>query len=80
MQANEYSRERDLANEQLSALRAQLQQSQQEAASVQRSVAEEKREYKNRLEEDRKAEDRARAQLESRMEEIQKRKSKFVCL
>lgn len=48
--------------------------------SVRNSVIQEKQSLEQRLDEERKAKERARAQLDSRMEELQKRKSKFACL
>ncbi|KAF8311679.1 uncharacterized protein EI90DRAFT_3160391 [Cantharellus anzutake] len=80
MQANEYAKDRDALNEGIEALRAELQRSQQEVLNARRSVLEEKEQYETRLEEERRAKERTRAQLESRMDEIQRRKSKFVCL
>lgn len=80
MQANEYAKERDGLNGQIDSLRIQLQQTQQEIVSVRRSVVEEKQNYESKLDEERRAKERTRAQLDSRMEELQKRKSKFVCL
>jgi len=61
-------------------LRNQLQDSQREVVNVRQSVVEEKVALEQRLEAERKAKERVRAQLDSRMEEITKRKSKFVCL
>ncbi len=80
MQANEYAKDRDALNEEIEALRADLQRSQQEVLSARRSVLEEKEQYETRLEEERRAKERTRTQLESRMDEIQRRKSKFVCM
>jgi len=80
MQANEYAKERDTLNAQIESLRSQLQTSQQEIVSVRRSVVEEKQSFESRLEEERRQKERTRAQLDSRMEELQKRKSKYVCL
>lgn len=80
LQANEHVKERDTLNAEIDALRAQLQQAQQEITNARRSVVEEKQNYEARLEEERRAKERTRAQLDSRMEELQKRKSKFACL
>ena len=80
MQANEFSKERDRLAAEVDALRIQLQQAQQEITETRRSVVEEKQNYETRLEEERRAKERTRTQLEHRMDEIAKRKSKFVCL
>lgn len=80
VQANEYAKDRDALNEEIEALRTELQRSQKEVLSARRSVLEEKEQYETRLEEERRAKERTRAQLESRMDEIQRRKSKYVCL
>lgn len=80
MQSNELAKERDSYLQQMNGLRAQVTEAQREASNMRRSVAEEKLSLEHRLEEERRAKERARAQLESRMEEMAKRKSKFVCL
>jgi kinesin family protein 4/21/27 len=80
MHATELARERDTLNSQISALRTELTEAKREVVTVRRSVVEEKQSLEHRLDEERKAKERARAQLDSRVEEIQKRKSKFVCL
>ncbi|KAG9045448.1 hypothetical protein FS837_006291 [Tulasnella sp. UAMH 9824] len=80
MQSNEMAKERDSYLQQMNGLRAQVTEAQREASNMRRSVAEEKLSLEHRLEEERRAKERARAQLESRMEEMAKRKSKFVCL
>ncbi|KAG8996291.1 hypothetical protein FRB94_008412 [Tulasnella sp. JGI-2019a] len=80
LQSNELVKERDSHQQQINGLRQQVQEAQREASSLRRSVAEEKLSLEHRLEEERKAKERARAQLDSRMEEMSKRKSKFVCL
>jgi len=80
MQANEFSKERDRLTAEVDALRIQLQQAQQEITETRRSVVEEKQNYETKLEEERRAKERTRTQLEHRMDEIAKRKSKFVCL
>lgn len=80
MQSNELVKERDSYQQQINGLRLQVQEAQREASSLRRSVAEEKLTLEHRLEEERKAKERARSQLDSRMEEMSKRKSKFVCL
>jgi len=80
MQSNELAKERDSYQQQMSGLRQQVSEAQQEASNMRRSVAQEKESLESRLAEERKAKERARAQLDSRMEEMAKRKSKFVCL
>jgi L-lactate utilization protein LutB len=80
MQANEYAKERDALTTQTELLRSQLQEAQSEIALARRSVAEEKQNYESRLDEERKAKERARAQLDSRMDEVARKKSKFACM
>jgi len=80
LQATELSKERDRLNAQVEAVRNELQESKREVANVRRSIVEEKQSLEHRLDEERKAKERARAQLDSRMEELQKRKSKFACM
>ncbi|KAG8884235.1 hypothetical protein FRB97_004740 [Tulasnella sp. 331] len=77
LQSNELVKERDSHQQQINGLRQQVLEAQREASSLRRSVAEEKLSLEHRLEEERKAKERARAQLDSRMEEMSKRKSKF---
>jgi len=57
-------------------LRAGLHEAKTEVVTLRRSIEEEKQAVKSRMDEERKA--KARAQLESRMDEFQRRKSKFV--
>ncbi|KAF9780579.1 kinesin-domain-containing protein [Thelephora terrestris] len=80
MHATELARERDSLNAQMASLRNDLEEAKREVTIVRRSVVEEKQSLENRLDEERRAKERVRAQLDSRMEEVQKRKSKFVCL
>ncbi|KAI0032831.1 hypothetical protein K488DRAFT_49051 [Vararia minispora EC-137] len=80
MQATELARERDSLNQQIDSLRSELAEAKREVVSVRRSVVEEKQSLEHRLDEERRAKERARQQLDSRMEELQKRKSKFVCV
>ena len=80
MHATELARERDTLTSQIESLRADLQGVKREADIVRRSIAEEKQTLEQRLDEERKAKERARHQLDTRMEELQKRKSKFACL
>jgi chromosome segregation ATPase len=80
MHATELARERDTLTSQIESLRSELQGAKREADIVRRSIAEEKQTLEQRLDEERKAKERARQQLDTRMEELQKRKSKFACL
>ncbi|CUA67773.1 hypothetical protein RSOLAG22IIIB_03200 [Rhizoctonia solani] len=79
-QSMELVKERDSLINQVQGLRAQLEEAQNELAQVRRSVVEEKHSLEQRLDDERRAKDRARQQLESRMEELQRRKSKFACI
>lgn len=80
MQATELARERDGLNQQITNLRTDLAEAKAEVVNVRRSIVEEKQTLESRLDEERRAKERARAQLDSRMEELQRRKSKFACL
>ncbi|KAG5647313.1 hypothetical protein DXG03_000851 [Asterophora parasitica] len=80
MQATELARERDTLNSKIEALRNELAEAKREVVTVRRSIVEEKQSLEQRLDEERKAKERARHQLDSRMDELQKRKSKFACL
>ena len=80
MQATELARERDSLNIKIDQMRNELTEAQREVVIVRRSVVEEKQTLEQRLDEERKAKERARQQLDSRMEEFQRRKSKFACL
>ena len=80
MQATELARERDNLNGQIMNLRTELAEAKAEVVNVRRSIVEEEQTLESRLDEERRAKERARAQLDSRMEELQRRKSKFACL
>jgi len=80
MQATELARERDTLNLKAETLRDELDQAKREVATVRRSIAEEKQSLEQRLDEERKGKERVRQQLDTRMEEVQRRKSKFACL
>ncbi|KAJ3888213.1 kinesin domain-containing protein [Lentinula edodes] len=80
MHATELARERDRLNGDIEALRKDLTDTKREVVNVRQSIVEEKQSYEQRLDEERKAKERARQQLDSRMEELSKRKSKFACL
>ena len=80
MQATELARERDNLNNQMAALRQELHDAKAEVVNVSKSIVEEKQSLEHRLDEERRAKERARQQLDSRMDELQRRKSKFACL
>ncbi|KAL6298424.1 hypothetical protein BKA93DRAFT_830711 [Sparassis latifolia] len=80
MQATELARERDNVSSQVTSLRAELHEAKSEVVNVRRSIVEEKQSLEHRLDEERRQKERARAQLDSRMDELQRRKSKFACL
>ncbi|CAG7852493.1 Kinesin-like protein KIF21A [Serendipita indica DSM 11827] len=80
LQASEMARERDTLQHQLEAARNDLQDAKREVVNVRMSIVEEKQSLEQRLDEERRAKERARAQLDSRMEELAKRKSKFACM
>ncbi|KAJ7578389.1 kinesin domain-containing protein [Mycena floridula] len=81
MHATELARERDTLNTKLEALRTELAETKREVVTVRKSIVEEKQSYEQRLDEERKAKERARQQLDTRMDELTlKRKSKFACL
>ena len=80
MQATELARERDTLNQQIERLRHDLENAHREVTAVRRSVIEEKQSLETRLDEERRAKERARAQLDSRVDDLQRRKSKFACL
>jgi len=80
MQATELARERDNLSSQVESLRNELAEARREVTLVRRSVVEEKQSLEQRLDEERKAKERVRHQLDARMDELSKRKSKFVCI
>ncbi|KAJ7749534.1 kinesin domain-containing protein [Mycena maculata] len=80
MHATELARERDTLNVKLEGLRVELEETKREVVSVRNSVVQEKQSLEQRLDEERKAKERARQQLDVRVDELQKRKSKFACL
>lgn len=80
MQATELARERDNLNGQVESLRNELAEAKREVTLVRRSVVEEKQSLEQRLDEERRAKERVRHQLDARMDELSKRKSKFVCI
>ncbi|KAJ8482105.1 hypothetical protein ONZ45_g15070 [Pleurotus djamor] len=79
MHATELARERDVLNSKIEALRVELAEAKREVASVRKSIAEEKQSLEHRLGEERRAKERARAQLDSRIDELQGKRSKFTC-
>ncbi|KAF9012100.1 kinesin-domain-containing protein [Hymenopellis radicata] len=81
MHATELARERDTLNTKLEGLRNELAETKREVVNVRKSIVEEKQSYEQKLDEERRAKERARQQLDSRMDELtSKRKSKFACL
>ncbi|KAJ6531244.1 hypothetical protein B0H19DRAFT_966715 [Mycena capillaripes] len=80
MHATELARERDSLNVKIETLRGELEETKREVVNVRNSVTQEKQSLEQRLDEERKAKERARQQLDVRMDELQKRKSKFACL
>jgi len=80
MQATEIARERDTLNAQIERLRGELEEARREVTTVRRSVVEQKQSLEKELDEERRARERVRQQLDIRVDELQKRKSKFVCL
>ncbi|KAJ7074063.1 kinesin [Mycena amicta] len=80
MHATELARERDTLNTRIDTLRTELEEAKREISTVRSSVVQEKQTYEQRLGEERKAKERARQELDLRMDEMQKRKSKFACL
>jgi len=80
MQATELARERDNLSSQVEGLRNELTEARREVTLVRRSVVEEKQSLEQRLDEERRAKERVRHQLDARMDELSKRKSKFVCI
>ncbi|KAI0345257.1 kinesin-domain-containing protein [Trametopsis cervina] len=80
MQATEIARERDNLTTQITTLRQELHEAKVEVVNVRKSVVEEKQTLESRLDEERRAKERARQQLDTRMDELQRRKSKFACL
>ncbi|EJT96521.1 hypothetical protein DACRYDRAFT_19273 [Dacryopinax primogenitus] len=80
VQSSDLAKERDALNAQMQALQTQLRDAQDDSTRLRRSMQEEKQASERKLEEERKARERARALLDQRMEDMQKRKSKFVCM
>ncbi|KAG6814559.1 hypothetical protein H0H92_000087 [Tricholoma furcatifolium] len=80
MHATEIARERDTLNTKIESMRNELAEAKREVVTVRKSIVEEKQSLEQRLDEERKAKERARSQLDSRMDELQRRKSKFACL
>ena len=80
MRATGLARERDSLNGQMNSLRNDLEEAKREVTLVRRFVAEEKQSFEIQLDGERRAKERARAQLDSRIEELQKRRFRFICL
>jgi len=79
MHATELAHKRDSLKTHMASLRNESE-TKREVTLVRRSVVEEKQSLENRLDEERRAKKRVRAQLNSWMEELQKRKPEFICL
>ena len=79
MHVIELESERDSLNGRIATVTNELEEVKREVA-LRRSLAEEKQLLENWLDEEIRAQERARVQLDSRMAELQKPKSKFVCL
>ncbi|KAL0946833.1 hypothetical protein HGRIS_013002 [Hohenbuehelia grisea] len=79
MHATELARERDTLNVKVETLRNEVAEAKRELTSVRKSIAEEKQSLELRLDEERRAKERVRDQLDSRVEELQRRRSKFNC-
>lgn len=79
LQMKELAKERDKATSTTESLREQLAEARSEVDDVRHSVVREKASFDARLDEERRAKEVARRQLESRLEEMQSRsrKSKF---
>jgi kinesin family protein 4/21/27 len=80
MHATGLARERDALNVKIEVLRVELEEAKREVVTVRNSAVQEKQSLEQRLDEERKAKERARQQLDVRMDELQKRRSKFACL
>lgn len=82
MHAIEIARERDSLNVVNERLRVELQEAKREVVSVRNSAAQEKQSLEQRLDEERKSKERQQLEvrMEVRVDNLQKRKSKFVCL
>ena len=76
---HETNKERDSAHAEATRLQQQLEEAQKEVSNVRNSVIVEKQSLEERLSEERRAKERARAQLEQRLNEVtqQKQNSKF---
>lgn len=77
MQMQENSREKQAAQAEADDLRAELDQIRSEMTQVRRSVIVEKQSLEDKLSEERVAKERARAQLEERLNAAMQKKSKF---
>lgn len=80
MQATEIARERDNLNTQIGTLRHELHEAKTEVVNVRQSIVEEKQSLEQRLDMERRAKERVKQQLDSRIDELPRRKSKFACL
>ncbi len=71
----ETNKERDAALAEASRLRKMLEESKKEISNVRNSVIVEKQSLEERLSEERRAKERARAQLEQRLNEVTQQRS-----
>ncbi|KAI9435998.1 hypothetical protein H4582DRAFT_493626 [Lactarius indigo] len=77
-QVTELSRECESLNCQIEYLINELAEAKRKVVSVRRSIVEEKQSLEQRLDEERRAKERVRHQLGARMDELSKRKAKFM--
>lgn len=80
MHGTEIARDRDAQHAQVVTLRAELDNKNRECETLKQSIIDEKQNLEHRLDEERRAKERARQQLDTRVDALQKRKSKFACL
>lgn len=82
LQMTELQKERDFLSDQVQAMRSQLSEAHGEVDKTRHNIQEEKKHFETWLDEERRAKERAersRLALENRMEELMKRRSKFMC-
>ena len=72
MRATQLARERDNFSSQVECLQNELAEARREIALGRRSVVEEKQSLEQRLDEERRAKERARHQLDARMDQLSK--------
>lgn len=74
---NDLVKERDAHERESSSLRKQMQDAQQEMNNMRQNLSQSKQESENRINAERQQRDAARVQLEARLEEMRKKKSKY---